>query len=396
MKPSNLVATVLAAVLGFAVAAASYAAPPFDPQKQPFGNLPPLVLTGFNLSGTAGTQKLFQAWFDGNNWAGDMLAYPVLPSGSADVPGRLWSADEAFNRKQGCGTATDKPTATTNWFDTGRIVVTRSSTGLNKPFRWASIGAGHQAAIGDEKTLNFVRGDRSNEKENLVVDGSYDPAAPDPALIQYACGSASGTYRARNSIMGDVIHGKSVYVAAPPADYTFDKYQEFKTDLANRPPRVYVGANDGMVHAFDALTGDEVWAYIPSMVIPELKNLTASPYYHRYLVDGGMTAADVKTGTSGTKSDWHTVMVGGLGAGGKGLFALDVTDATAFNETFAAAKIMWEITPLSAGFGDLGYTYSDPLIVRLNTDQWAVMSATVTTPRPARRCCISSTSRTAA
>ncbi len=275
---TKFVATIFATLLGFTVAAASHAAPPFDPQKQPFGNLPPLVLTGFNLSGTAGTQKVFQAWFDGNSWAGDVLAYPVTAGGSADVTNRLWSAAEVFKSKQGCGTATDESTATTNWFDTGRIVVTRSSTGLNKPFRWASIGAGHQAAIGDEKTLNFVRGDRSNEKENLVVDGSYDPAAPDPALIQYACGSASGTYRARNSIMGDVVHGKTVYIAAPPADYTFDKYQEFKTDLANRPPRVYVGANDGMVHAFDALTGDEVWAYIPSMVIPELKNLIKSPY----------------------------------------------------------------------------------------------------------------------
>ncbi len=136
---------------------------------------------------------------------------------------------------------------------------------------------------------------------------------------------------------------------------------------------MYVPANDGMVHAFDAASGEEAWAYIPSMVIPELKNLTKSPYYHRYLVDGGMTANDVKIGSAGTKNDWHTVLVGALGAGGKGLFALDVTDPTAFNETFAAAKIMWEITPSSSGYGDLGDTYSEPLIVRLNTDQWAVI-----------------------
>ena len=375
MKPRNLVVTVLAAALGLAVAATSYAAPRFDPQKQPYGSLPPLVLTGFNLSGTAGTQHVFQSWFDGNSWAGDVLAYPLLPSGSADITNRLWSAAEVFKSKQGCGTATDEPTATTTWWNdaSGRKIVTRSSTGLNKGFRWGSIGAGHQAAIGAEEVLNFIRGDRSLEKENLVVEGGYDPAAPDPALVQYACGSAAGTFRARNSIMGDVIHGKSVYIAGPPADYNFDKYQEFKTDNKTRSPRLYVSANDGMVHAFNALTGVEEWAYIPSMIIPELKNLVKSPYYHRYLVDGGLTAADVKIGSAGTKNDWHTVVVGGLGAGGKGFFALDVTDATAFNETFAAAKIMWEITPSSSGFGDLGDTYSEPLIVRVNTGQWAAI-----------------------
>ena len=115
-----------------------------------------------------------------------------------------------------------------DWWDTGRKVVTRSSTGLNKPFRWGSIGAAHQTALGSEPVLNFIRGDRSNEKENLVVEGGYDPAAPDPSLVQYACGSASGGFRARNSIMGDIIHGASVYIAGPPADYTFDFYQDFK------------------------------------------------------------------------------------------------------------------------------------------------------------------------
>ncbi len=375
MKPRNFVANVLVVVLGLTAAAASYAAAPFDPQKQPFGNLPPLALTGFNLSGTAGQQYVFQAWFDGNNWAGDVIAYPMLSNGSADITNRLWSAAEVFKSKQGCGTATDEPTASTTWFkDTGgRNVVFRNSNGINKGFRWGNFGADDKTDLGSEDIVDFIRGDRSNEKENLVVDGDYDEAAPDPALVQYACGSATGTMRARNSIMGDVIHGKTVYVAGPPADYTFDKYQEFKAAWTNRAPTVYVPANDGMVHAFNANTGEEVWAYIPSMILPELKNLAKSPYYHRYLVDGGMTANDVKIGTAGTKNDWHTVLVGALGAGGKGLFALDVTDPTAFNETFAAGKIMWEITPSSSGFGDLGDTFSEPLIVRLNTDQWAVV-----------------------
>ena len=177
MKTRNLLSSVLAFAAGLWLAAASYAAPAFDPQRQPFGYLPPLALTGFNLSGGAGTQNVFQSWFDGYSWSGDVVAYPLNSNGQADVANKLWSAAEVFKSKQGCGTTTDEPTATTTWYDANRIIVARSSTGLNKPFRWASIGAGHQTAIGSEAILNYVRGDRSNEKENLVVEGGYDPAA---------------------------------------------------------------------------------------------------------------------------------------------------------------------------------------------------------------------------
>ncbi len=108
MEPRNFVANVLVVLLGLTVAAASYAAAPFDPQKQPFGSLPPLALTGFNLSGTAGQQYVFQAWFGREQLGGDVIAYPMLSNGSADITNRLWSAADVFLDKQGCGTATDR------------------------------------------------------------------------------------------------------------------------------------------------------------------------------------------------------------------------------------------------------------------------------------------------
>jgi type IV pilus assembly protein PilY1 len=370
MKTSELVRNALGIMLGLAIASTSYGAARFDPEKQPYGQLPPLTITGFNLSG--GTQKAFQVWFDGFNWAGDVVAYPLGSDGKTDVSTRLWSTNDVFLTKQACGngSTTDAGTATVDWFSspTGRKVVTRTTFGSNKSFRWLTI-PGHQSSIGDATTgpkiVDYIRGDRINEKENVVKDGTG-------TVIQYECGISTGTMRARTSIMGDILHGKSVYVAAPPADFQFDEYQAFKTAKAARAPRVYVGANDGMLHALSAATGEEIWAYIPSMLIPKLKKLAADPYTHTYFIDGGLVAGDVNAGSSGTPN-WKTVLVGSLGAGGKGLFGLDVTSPDASSETWAAMKILWEITPASTGFSDLGDTYGDPMIVRLNTGEWGAI-----------------------
>jgi hypothetical protein len=368
VKTNKLVRNALGIVLGVSIASASYGAAPFDSNQQPFGTLPPVTITGFNLSG--GAQKAFQVWFDGNNWAGDVVAYPIGSDGKTDISTRLWSASDVFQSKQACGNGspTDPTGSTVDWFNTGRKIVTRNTFGSNKPFRWASI-PGHRSSIGDATTgpkiVDYIRGDRINEKENVVTDGTG-------TVIQYECGVSTGTMRARTSILGDTLHGKSVYVASPPGDYQFDDYQAFKTAKAARAPRLYAGGNDGMVHSFNADTGDEVWAYIPSMLIPKLNKLVADPYIHTYFVDGGLVAADVNAGSTGTPN-WKTLIVGGLGAGGKGLFGLNVTDPNATNETFAAMKILWEITPASIGFADLGDTYGDPVIVRLNTGEWAAI-----------------------
>ena len=369
MKTCKLVLNALGIVLGLAIASASHGAAKFDPDMQPYGSLPPLTITGFNLSG--GAQKAFQVWFDGYNWAGDVIAYPLDANGKTDTSARLWSASDVMLTKQACGngSTTDAGTATVDWFNTGRKVVTVSSTGSRKAFRWASIGGGHQASIGDAtkgpKILNYIRGDRVNEKENIVMDGTG-------TITQYECGISTGTMRARTSLLGDILHAKSVYVASPPADFQFDDYQDFKTANAARAPRLYVGGNDGMLHAFNAANGEEVWAYVPSMLIPKLKNLATDPYTHTYFIDGGLVAGDVNAGTTASPN-WKTVLVGSLGAGGKGLFGLNVSDPNAANETFAAMKILWEITPASSGFAELGDTYGDPMIVRLNTGEWAAI-----------------------
>ena len=107
---------------------------------------------------------------------------------------------------------------------------------------------------------------------------------------------------------------------------------------ANREPVIYAGANDGMLHAFSATTGQELFAYIPNGVFANLIKLT-NPYYnqqHHFFVDGSPQASDVQF-TDGT---WHTVLVGGERAGGSTIFALDVTNpARHHDEASAGSKV---------------------------------------------------------
>jgi len=348
--------------LAFGWSAGAMSAPSFTPADQPYGTVPPLALSGFNLS--TGTQKAFQTWFNPTNWEGDVVAYPISSTGHTDKTSRIWSANAVFDASQACY-STD-PQGSMSYYDTGRKIVTRGAT-----FRWASLNAAQQASIGDATNgpaiLNFIRGDRSNEKYQSVVGGD--------GVVQFECGvkaPGTGTFPARGNLLGDIIHSRPILVGAPPADYLFDNYQTYKTANANRAQRLYVGANDGMLHVFRADTGVEEWAYVPSMLIGNLNKLSTSPYGHTYFLDGPQTAGDVNFGSAGSP-DWRTVLVGGLGAGGKGLYAIDATSPTAATEAAAVGKVLWEITPASAGFADLGHTYSEPVIARLTTGQWAVI-----------------------
>ncbi len=139
---------------------------------------------------------------------------------------------------------------------------------------------------------------------------------------------------------------------------------------------IYVGANDGMLHAINAETGVEKFAYVPGKAVNLLADLKNPNYSHRYYVDGSPTTGDVFY-----NSAWHTVLVGGLNGGGQGLYALDVTNPASINtESDVASKVLWEFTDVNTaasgapnGDSDLGYTYSRPSVVRLNTGVWAAV-----------------------
>lgn len=288
----------------------------FDPAEQPDGWVNRPVLSSYNVS--SGNEVLFRAEYRVGEWSGAINANYIDSSGNIQGTSP-WSTSNAAQLIDAQN------------FDSQRLIVTRNAAGANVPFRWASLSAAQQNLLGTATTgpvlLNYVRGDRSNE-------------AP-----------AGTKLRARATTLGAIQQSTLLYW----------KY-------ADGTKRLYVGANDGMLHALDAATGKEVFAYIPSMLMPKLKNLAADPFGHTSFVDGALAMANVLVGSS-----VKTLLVGALGAGGQGLFMLDVTDPTATSENTAAAKIKWEITPASTGFSNLGYTYSAPKLARLNNGAAAVI-----------------------
>lgn len=166
-----------------------------------------------------------------------------------------------------------------------------------------------------ENLVNFLRGDRTNELS---------------------------FYRTRVHVLGDIVSSEARYMSAPTG-------------------MVYVAANDGMLHAFSAATGDETWAYIPSYVLPNLYKLADKNYsnQHQFFVDGSPEVATINSGSK-------TILVGGLNAGGKGYYALNITDP-------AHPSLLWEYTD-----ADMGYTYGNPRITKLggtgpDAGKWVVI-----------------------
>lgn len=280
-----------------------------------------------NSGSLFGGSYLFQAKFNTGNWDGEVLAFQIQQDGSvAKVPS--WNA------------ANQIPAANSR-----RIATFDGSKGI--PFRWSDITAGQKADIGKSEILDYLRGDRSKE-------------------------SPAGPYRKRASVLGDIINSAPLYVGPPGAGYPdfieAKPYSGFALSKANRDGVVVVGANDGMVHVFDATKGVELYAYVPSMVIPGLDQLSVPGYVHRYYVDGSPVALDAYI-----NSQWRTVLVGGLNAGGQGIYALDITDvpSNATTESAVASKVMWEFSDKDDA--DLGFTYSRPNIVKLANGKWAAV-----------------------
>ncbi|MBP9805033.1 MAG: hypothetical protein KBE22_09040, partial [Candidatus Accumulibacter sp.] len=174
--------------------------------------------------------------------------------------------------------------------------------------------------------------------------------------------------------LGDISGSEAVYVKTPLWNYADPQYAEFKTAQKDRRAVIYVGANDGMLHAFHADTdaqaqppiagGDEAWAYVPSLVFPTLYQLADKDYpgKHRFFVDGTPVIGDIcASNCQNSSAVWKTILVGGLGRGGQGYYALDVTDP-------ATPKALWEF-----GNDYLGYTYGNPVITKLKNGTWVVI-----------------------
>ncbi|MFS0757607.1 PilC/PilY family type IV pilus protein [Noviherbaspirillum sp. 1P10PC] len=266
-----------------------------------------------------------------------------------------------------------------------RAIYTKGAAGLI-PFQWSNLVTEGLQSNFTAPALTYVAGNNGTESTGLsqfCVSGTTclntaaqsnttvaTGGAAGEALVNFLRGDRSQEgifFRKRLHVLGDIVSSEARYVQAPLFNYTDSNYNEFKTAMAARSGTAYVGANDGMLHAFDAATGQERWAYIPSMVLPNLYKLADKNYAtrHQYFVDNTPETGDIcplAPGATCTAAQWKTILIGGLNRGGKGYYALDITDP-------ATPKLLWEFT---AG-GDLGYSYGNPKITKLKNGTWVVL-----------------------
>ena len=327
----------------------------------------------FNSTSLRDGTLLYRGFYDLRNRTGQLTATEVDLNGVlAATP--TWEAAELLDATNPEGILPDQ-----------RVITTfNPSTNDGTPFRYSNLIAQQRATLSNAQ-VDYLRGDRSLEVP-------------------------TGSLRARletEGLLGDIVNSSPRFVGRPrsagrdqrPFPIPQDNgvlYSDFADSNYDRAPLVYVGANDGMLHAFDALTGKEEFAYVPNLVIDsterfnnQLDNFTSTFYLHDYYVDLTPRLNDAWVyGSTGTRQ-WRTILVGGLGAGGKGFYALDITDPTSFSsETGAAGNVLWEFTesddtypldpngdPVGNGLyvdpnnqpvTDLGYSLSLPILAMSN------------------------------
>jgi type IV pilus assembly protein PilY1 len=143
-------------------------------------------------------------------------------------------------------------------------------------------------------------------------------------------------FRRRSSLLGDSVNSAPVFVGPPLAIDNDPAYAAFYQHYRTRPDAIYLGANDGMLHAFNASDGRELFAYVPDALIASLNQLASPSYVHRAYVDGPASAGQARIG-----KDWKTILVSAMGGGAQGVFALDVSDPSHFDTGLGA---LWEFT----------------------------------------------------
>jgi len=202
-----------------------------------------------------------------------------------------------------------------------------------------------QALLTGDNLVSFLRGQTG-----------YEDRASNTA--------ANRLFRYREATMGDAVESQPSFIGKPPFNYVDPGYSTYKSAQASRQKVVFLGANDGMLHAFDAENGQELWTYVPTPVIQNLWKLADKNYstLHTYYVNGSATLGDAYF-----DGGWHSILVGGLRGGGRGYYALDVTNP-------ASPTLLWEITPTQDI--DMGYSFGNALITKRPSDgKWVVILA---------------------
>ncbi|MFM7485154.1 MAG: pilus assembly protein, partial [Burkholderiaceae bacterium] len=148
-------------------------------------------------------------------------------------------------------------------------------------------------------------------------------------------------------------------------------YGEYRDRVAaDRPATLYLAANDGMLHAFDATSGKERWAFIPSGALAELWRLADNAFRKnfRYVLDGSpeVSICGLAPSANCQPNDWRTILVAGIGAAGREYYARDITEAD-------QPKLLWRINADTDS--QLGYAVAKPIITKRRDGTWVVLIA---------------------
>jgi len=321
---------------------------------------------GFQSSIVSGANKwVYRAKFE-PGWGGSLAKIEIDPVTGLEVVGPpIWEASAMLSTKLLPSVAVPQP-----WF-TERRIVTMDDASKAVPFTSGNLSAAQLDSLAPGKAakalkvLSWLRGDATNE------------------------GTKLGQLRVRSSctigenFLGDIVDSRPVYVGVPKAPYQEVNdagYAAFKLAFAARKPMVYVGANEGMLHAFDDADGNESWAYIPHPLYRAnntglgalaYQDGALPPFRHHFYVDSTPRIVDANFAVGTPGGDWRSLLVGGMGKGGKSYYAIDVTDPGAVKDEATAAKqVLWEFTD-----ANLGYTYAQPMITKSHAfgGKWLVI-----------------------
>jgi type IV pilus assembly protein PilY1 len=292
------------------------------------------------------SSEIIYAGYNPREWSGNVRACSPTQTAASCSSTPLWDASHWLDSAATAVAAADKLTPSTRKIITSHRAATTPFAFSSMQFQWANLNTAQQTALNADSNgstrVDFIRGSRANE-------GTLFRIRP-------------------TNLLGDIVNSGVTYLAgAGPAliGANFPGHTTYRNSTRTRPAVVYVGGNDGMLHAFSGTNGRELFGYIPGSVFGKLVGLSAFNFRHEYLVDGTPMVGDFeKTGSTAASPNWGTVLVGGLGAGARGYYALDITSQSTFatqsEAALASALPLWEFT--STQDADLGFTFNEPSI----------------------------------
>jgi type IV pilus assembly protein PilY1 len=289
------------------------------------------TLSGGSLSSsrisTGGTDA-FVSRLDNKNDAATVLAFALTYNTTTQAVtianAARWNATDKLTGNSTLGIAARAPAT--------RKIFSSKTDGSTIEFLWTNLDSSQQALFNKNpstgvvdnlgsKRVDYLRGIRTDE-ENKGTAGSPKP------------------FRNRTSLVAAIVNSAPVYVGAKPANTVSGEGYEAFYRTTNRDATVYVGTNNGMLHAFSASDGTELFGYVPRPFVPLLPTLTSPDYVKQPMVDAPPVIGDAQIGSTGTAADWRTVLISGYGGGSQGVFALDVTKPA----DFSTSSVLWDFS----------------------------------------------------